>query len=369
MPWRTTVVLLGRRYGPNRYTRSPRTGQSSFPRSPELRVGVPGAAAAARRARSRAARTSLSRSASRESVARRATAARSEARVSVRLRWCRRSSVTYRSTSSLPSSPPAPLAPPRPQLVLDAEQLATLAGDAASQRIHRAHQGPILARHQVEVLVPAQQVAERLGREHHLEGPEGPALVDVGQTAVQDGPLLGQGVLGEREVEGHRVERRPHAADLAVQLVHQAIGSTLLALDVGQLADDVVGPPAQPAQLGLQLLPFLTNGVEASPVGPDLPVEVLGLGGCGCADEQQQRDGDRKTLSVIRGPLSVREGGDGKRTTENGQRSHPRARCRRRLWALASNPRAVPNRTMSPASAREKNTESNRVRSTARYAA
>ena len=136
-----------------------------------------------------------------------------------------------------------------PQGVARVHQRLPLPRDAVLQLGHVVGEQPILLGHQKEVFVARQQVAEALGGEQHLVGVEGAALGDVHQPALEHGALFGEGVLGEDQVHRHLIDLEAEPADLAVQLVHDAVGGVALALQIGDLVGDRVGLGAQPLQL------------------------------------------------------------------------------------------------------------------------
>src|ERR1051326_2266520 len=117
------------------------------------------------------------------------------------------------------------------------QQLA-LPGYAIAQLLHVVGQQAILATDEKEVLVARQQVAEALGGEQELPAVQRPALVDVHQPPLQHGALFEQRVLRDQEIDGDLVDLRAEAADLAVELIDDAVGALLLLLDVGDFVGE-----------------------------------------------------------------------------------------------------------------------------------
>src|SRR3989442_438534 len=85
---------------------------------------------------------------------------------------------------------------------------------------------------------------------------------DVDQAALQNGALLGEGVLGEQQVDRGPVDLVRQRIDLAVQLVHDAIGRLLLPLDVRELVGERVHLGAQPLELLLDVGPLAADAFE-----------------------------------------------------------------------------------------------------------
>ena len=81
------------------------------------------------------------------------------------------------------------------ELLADVEQVVALLHHAVPELFDVAHQGAVLPAGEVQVLVPAQEVAERFGGEQGLEGVERAPLVDVHQPALQHRAALGEVVL------------------------------------------------------------------------------------------------------------------------------------------------------------------------------
>ena len=121
-------------------------------------------------------------------------------------------------------------------------------------------QASVLLAGEIEILVPAEEVTERLGREQHLEGVERAPLVDIHQPPLQHRAALGQVVLGQDELRAGAVELAGQAPDLPLDLVHDTLGGLALPLQVAQLVVDVVHLALQPLALALEPVPF----------GPDL---------------------------------------------------------------------------------------------------
>ena len=143
-----------------------------------------------------------------------------------------------------------------PQGVARVHQRLALARDAALQLEHVVGEQPVLAADEVEILVARQQVPEALGREQDLVGIERSAFVDVHETALQHGALLFERVLREQQVHGRAIDLVGQAVDLAVELVHDAVGGLLLPLDVRELVGKRMNLGAQSLELLLDLGPF-----------------------------------------------------------------------------------------------------------------
>ncbi len=121
-----------------------------------------------------------------------------------------------------------------PQFAVDGDEFPAALRNATSELFDLPGERPILSAHQVEVLVAAQQIAEALRGEQHLEDPQRSPLVDLHQSGLEHRPLLGEGVLGQHEVDGDGVQLGAQRADLAVELVDDARRRRLLPVDVIQ---------------------------------------------------------------------------------------------------------------------------------------
>ena len=201
---------------------------------PGTGAAPPGVRASSRRARSREASRSLSRLSSFCSSARRCSVVRA----------VRRSCDSRRaraSTSSLNLLYSASRSSRRAvELLADVEQVVALLDHAVPELFDVAHQRAVLPAGEIEVLVPAQEVAERFGGEQGLEGVERAPLVDVHQPALQHRAALGEVVFREDELRAAPVEPAREAPDLALDLVHDLLGGLALALEDVELVVDVV---------------------------------------------------------------------------------------------------------------------------------
>src|SRR6266513_911711 len=166
------------------------------------------------------------------------------------------------------------LAPP--QRVARVDQRLSLPADTPLQLRHVVRQQPILPADEIQVFVARQQVAEALRREQHLVPVERPAFRDVDQAPLEHGALLGEGVLGEQQVDRGPVDLVRQGIDLAVQLVHDAIGGLLLSLDVRELVGERVDLGTQPLELLLDVRPLAADALETLLVISELLVEWLG---------------------------------------------------------------------------------------------
>ena len=150
----------------------------------------------------------------------------------------------------------------------------------------------VLLAREVEVLVAAQQVAERLDGEQHLVHVQLAALVDVDEPPLQHRVPLGEVVLGEDQLGGVAVELGGEAADLPVDLVDDAMGAFALALEVAELVLHVL-------DLALQ---SLLLDLEPVPLGPDLFEPAAGgLDGVALGVKRGWRSGQRAAGRSRRG--------------------------------------------------------------------
>src|SRR5438552_15847834 len=229
------------------------------------------------------------------------------------------------------------------QHVARVDQRLPLPADAPLQLRHVVRQQAILPAHEIQVLVARQQVAEALRREQHLVRVQRPPFGDVDQTALQDGALLREGVLGEQQVDRGPVDLVRQRIDLAVQLVHDAIGRLLLSLDVRELVGERVHLGAQPLELLLDVGPLAADAFETLLVVAQLLIEGLRAlsgkrdGGCG----KREHDEDHDYASRIPHPAS--------------RSLHTRRRCLPTDAALPKSPISVPNPTIASAWTFEKN--------------
>ena len=152
------------------------------------------------------------------------------------------------------------LFPPAIELLLDDDQLTALSLNPVPEPLHVGEQCPILAARQKKVLVPGQQVRERLGGQEHLKGVERSPLVDIDQPPLQHRPPISQVVLGQGQLPAGVVELTAQPADLPLQFVDEPIGRFALPLQVVEL-------PAGIPDLALE--PFLVLP-EPITLGPDL---------------------------------------------------------------------------------------------------
>ena len=162
------------------------------------------------------------------------------------------------------------------ELLLDADDVGPLLGHAVAQPLDVAHQGAVLPAGQVQVLVAAEQVAERLRGEQHLEGVERSPLVDVHQPPLEHRAPLRQVVLGEHQLGAGAAELVGEPADLPLDLVHDPVGGGTLALEVVELVGDVVHLALQPLLLPGEPLALRLDLLQAPPALLQLPRGVLG---------------------------------------------------------------------------------------------
>ena len=204
----------------------PSTGQSSLPRLAVVMEPGPATAprrpraASSRRARSSAASRPLSRASSFWSAVSRRSVLRAErcSDASRRARACGQ-------VGELGDLRLALLAR-AVELGPHVEDVVPLDDHAVPELLDVRHQGPVLPAGEVEVLVAAEQVAERLGGEQRLEGVERPALVDVDQPALEHGAPLGQVVLGQDQLGARAVELARRARRSGARSRSRSAGST-----------------------------------------------------------------------------------------------------------------------------------------------
>src|SRR6266702_813320 len=233
------------------------------------------------------------------------------------------------------------------------DQRLPLPADAPLQLRHVVRQEAVLPAHEIQVLVARQQVAEALRREQHLVRVQRPPFGDVDQAALQDGALLGEGVLGEQQVDRGPVDLVRQRIDLAVQLVHDAIGRLLLSLDVRELVGERVHLRAQPLELLLDIGPLAADAFETLLVVAQLLIERSGSlrGERRCKKsvaERRHENTSRKTVVAVT-PL---------RDVSSRRLSvtpHTRLRCLPTDAALPKSPISVPNPTIASAWTLEKN--------------
>jgi hypothetical protein len=147
--------------------------------------------------------------------------------------------------------------------------------------------GAVLPAGEVEVLVAAEQVAERLGGEQRLEGVELTPLVDVHQAALEDRTPLGEVVLGQDQLGARAVELAGEAGDLPLDLVHDALGGLALPLEVAELVVHVVHLALEPLLLLLEPVALAADLLQPAAAGLELRV----LGGGGGKQASGDRDG------------------------------------------------------------------------------
>src|SRR5207244_1198988 len=233
------------------------------------------------------------------------------------------------------------------QHVARVDQRLPLPGDAPVQLRHVVRQQAILPAHEIQVLVARQQVAEGLRREQHLVPVQRPPFGDVDQPALQDGALLGEGVLGEQQVDRGPVDLVRQRIDLAVQLVHDAIGRLLLSLDVRELIGERVHLGAQPLELLLDVGPLAANAFQPLLVIPQLLIEggrsLRGEGRCKKSVAERRRENtSRKTVVAVTPFRDV----SSRRLSVT---PHTRRRCLPTDAALPNSPISVPNPTIASA--------------------
>src|SRR5207249_10724474 len=135
---------------------------------------------------------------------------------------------------------------------------------------------------------------------------------DVDQAPLEHGALLGEGVLGEQQVDRGPIDLVRQRIDLAVQLVHDAIGRLFLALDVRELVGERVYLRAQPLELLLDVGPLAADAFETLLVVPELLIERLGTLGekrRSTRDVAQHRQAKPSRKSVSKSP-SLRDVSD-----------------------------------------------------------
>ena len=212
---------------------------------------------------------------------------------------------------------------------------------AVPELLDVGHQRPVLAAGEVEVLVAAEQVAERFGGEQRLEGVERPALVDVDQPPLEHRAALGQVVLGQDQLGARAVELAREPADLPLDLVHDPLGGLALALEVAELVVDVVHLALEPLLLLLQPVALAADLLEA--LAAALEVGVLGVERGARATSGKTREG-REHASEAKGHAGRPLRSLGLRTSAV---PYTCRRCRPTLTRLPPSPSITPNTTMT----------------------
>ena len=214
-------------------------------------------------------------------------------------------------------------------------QRLPLAGDAVAQLGHVVLEQAILLADEEEVLVARQQIPEGLRREQHLVGVQRPALVDVHQAALEHGALLLERVLREQQVHRRAIDLIGEAVDLAVELVHDAVGTLFLPLDVRELVGERMHLGAEPLQLLLDLCPLAADVFQSPLVISQLLVEGGGAlrGKRRCTKDVAQRRHE---------------------ASRHGSTPHTFRKCRPTEAAEPKKPINIPNPTIATAWSREK---------------
>ncbi len=117
-------------------------------------------------------------------------------------------------------------------------------------------EGAILPAGEEEILVAIQQITEGLGGDDDLEWIECAAFVDLDETAGQNGALFRQIVLRQGQLRARDVDVAVEAADLGLQLVHDAVGALPLPLKKVELLIEIMDLTLQPVPLFLELFPL-----------------------------------------------------------------------------------------------------------------
>src|SRR6266403_1826012 len=216
---------------------------------------------------------------------------------------------------------------PRSAVVIAAAAVAAL------QFGHVIVQQAILLAQEIQILVARQQVAEGLRREQHLVPVQGPTLRDVHQPPLEHGAFLGEGVLGEQQVDRGPVDLIRQRINLAVQLVYDAVGRLFLPLDVRQFVGERVHLRAQSLELLLDIRALAADALQTLLVVSQLLIE--GGGSLGESKRRQAQDVTQRRHA---------------KTSPQTRR-----RCLPTEAALPNRPMSVPKPTMASACRFEKN--------------
>ncbi len=154
-----------------------------------------------------------------------------------------------------------------------------------------ADQGPVVPGHQVKVLVPADQVAERTGFHHDLNGMEVAPLVDLTQAGLELGAPQHEVVVRVEHVPRGLVDLDRIRLDLEVELIKGTARRPDTPLDVRDFLGKRVDLAAQIIILTCQLLLLAANLVQPILAVPDLvPDRALGREIAGATDHQGRRE-------------------------------------------------------------------------------
>src|SRR4029079_2617800 len=114
------------------------------------------------------------------------------------------------------------------QLAPDIQNVVPLLDHPVSELLDVLDQRPILLAGEIEILVPAEQIPERLGGKEDLKGVQRAPFVDVDQPSLQHGPTFSQVILRQDQLGAGTIELRSQASDLALDLAHDPLGGLAL---------------------------------------------------------------------------------------------------------------------------------------------
>ncbi len=238
-----------------------------------------------------------------------------------------------------------PVGPLDRHLIAHAQNVTAAVLHPHPQYLDLVGEAPVLSRHEVEVLVPAQQVAEALGSEENLKGPEWSPLVNLRQPPLEGGARFGQRILREDQLEGDRVELTGQGRKLAIELVYQSRSCGALSNEVLQLRRDIAGLTPYALECPFETVLFAPNRIKTTAPLANLPIEVPPLTGCSGGRQQHHRENEKP-----------------------GRPGHTRLRCLPTLIALAPKPSSNPKTMTESAWMGVKNDASSTQRSTVKNA-